>query len=316
MKMGFLDRAHKLKKKKFVEIDEKELKKIAKKRKDITIEAHEDAVPKEVKRFQKEVHEGKPVPKNAKGRSPSRGSVPLLSVNIPGFEQLIEEKGLERGNTILVSGGAGSGKTTFTCQSLYNSVVNSDQKAVYISTEEDVDKLKRHMLKNYGWDFYALEDEGKIAFLQLDPIEIARQVEASILKEKKKLKIDFGTLEMPFKPDRLVLDSLSSLSIAFESSEGYRKYLRALIKKFEGYNSLNFMLSETEQDPRVYSRAGVEEFLVDGVIVLYNIKAKNVRQQAMEILKMRSTKHQKKLVPFEMTKDGITIFADQQLFEA
>src|SRR3989338_6546287 len=118
-------------------------------------------------------------------------------------------------------------------------------------------------------------------------------------------------MEFPFKPDRIVLDSLSSLSIAFEGSDAYRTYLHYLIEKLESYHSLNFMISETEQDPRVYSRAGIEEILVDGVVVLYNIKTNAIRQQALEILKLRSSNHKKMLVPFAITPKGLQVYGDQ-----
>lgn len=242
-------------------------------------------------------------------------AIELLQMNVNGFESLVHSRGLERGSTTLVSGGAGSGKTTFCLQSIYKSLLeNKNEKAVHISTEEKVDRLKKHMLNNYGWDFYTLEEQGRMAFLELDPIQVAREVEASILREKKKLLIEFSSLEMPFKPDRIVLDSLSSLSIAFQNSEGYRKYIRHLFKKLESYNSVNLMITETEQDPKIYSRAGIEEFLVDGVIVLYNIKENATRQSAIEVLKMRSTKHMKKLVPFQINENGIQIFPKQEIF--
>ncbi|MCH7902575.1 circadian clock protein KaiC, partial [archaeon] len=63
-----------------------------------------------------------------------------------------------------------------------------------------------------------------------------------------------------------------------------------------------------EQDPKVYSRTGVEEFLADGVIVLYNINKDGKRENALEILKLRSSSHKKGLVPYKITSKGITIF--------
>jgi len=238
----------------------------------------------------------------------------LLPVRVSSFDDLITRKGLERGSTILLSGGAGSGKTTFCLQMLYEGA-KRHEKGLYLSLEENVEKLKMHMLNNFGWDFYELEKKGLVAFLQLDALEIARSVEAQLLKEKEKLVIDFDTFELSFKPDRIVVDCLSALSIAFENSERYRKYIHYLFEKLESYNSVNVVLSETEQSPLKYSRVGIEEFLADGVIVLYNLKIGQHRQQALEILKLRSSAHEKKLVPCKMTSSGIEIYSGETLFE-
>ena len=66
---------------------------------------------------------------------------------VSAFDSLIERKGLERGSTILISGGAGSGKTTFIMQSMYEGC-KKGEKAIYISLEEDPDKIREHMYEN------------------------------------------------------------------------------------------------------------------------------------------------------------------------
>ena len=86
-----------------------------------------------------------------------------------------------------------------------------------------------------------------------------------------------------------------------------------MFEDFEAYNSINFILTETEQNPTIYSRAGVEEFLADGVIVLYNIKIKAHRENALEILKLRSSGHVKRLVPYEINETGVIIYPDKTM---
>jgi KaiC/GvpD/RAD55 family RecA-like ATPase len=170
------------------------------------------------------------------------------------------------------------------------------------------------MYNNYGWDFEEFEKKKQFAFLKFDALEIARSVEAMILREREKLTIQFGSFELPFTPDRIAVDSLSALSIAFEKKENYRKYVRYLFERLEKYDSVNYFITETEQNPSVYSRAGIEEFLADGVIVLYNIKVGNSRRNAVEILKLRASKHEKRIIPYEIGKIGIELHADEKIF--
>lgn len=240
-----------------------------------------------------------------KGKSSGKKTF-LLQVGVDKFDNLIEDGGVERGSTILVSGGCGTGKTTFGLQALHHGAQNGE-RGIYISFEEEPVKVKRHMKKNYGWDFYELERKGLIRFIKLDPIRIARSVEAAKLQQEGALRIKIEPIELPFVPDRVVLDSLSALSIAFEDEENYRKYIRQLFESFEAYDSINFVLSETEQNPNVYSRSGIEEFLADGVIVLYNMKIGAHRENALEILKLRSSKHEKRLVPYHIGDNGFSV---------
>ncbi|MFH1225152.1 MAG: ATPase domain-containing protein [Candidatus Diapherotrites archaeon] len=254
---------------------------------------------------------------SGRGKAQFREIMPL---RVSDFDKLVERGGLKRGDTILLSGGCGTGKTTFAMQSLYNAALHGEH-CVYITLEESAEKMKENLLQNFGWDLYRMEDEGKLLILKQDPLTIARAVEAMLTKERGGLYIDVDDIELPFKlnlpfrPDRVVVDSLSALSIAFmENEQAYRQYLRHLFETLEKYNSVNIVLGETEQEPGVYSRSGIEEFLADGVIVLYNIRIHNMRERGLEILKLRSSNHDKKIVPYKITGRGIEVYIDQELF--
>lgn len=244
----------------------------------------------------------------------------ILPVRVSKFDLLIERGGLKRGDTIMLSGGCGTGKTTFGMQSLYNGALHNE-KGIYLTLEESAEKMKENMMHNFGWDLDSMEREGKMAIIKIDPLTIARAVEATLTKERGGLYIEFEEFELPFqlnlpfKPDRVVVDSLSALSIAFmENEQAYRMYLRHLFETLEKYRSCNIVLGETEQEPGIYSRSGIEEFLADGVVVLYNIKIHNIREKALEILKLRSSNHEKKITPYKITSQGIEVYIGQELF--
>ncbi len=238
--------------------------------------------------------------------------IEIAPVRVDKFDLLLADHGLEKGSTTLISGGAGTGKTTFCMQSLYNAA-KSGEKCIYISFEEEPAKIMQHMKKNFGWDFCKFEKAGTVAIIKIDPSKIARMVEGILAKEVGALRIKLPKLELPFDPDRMCIDSLSALSIAFEHEESYRKYIRELFEMLEGYNSINIVIGETEQNPTVYSRSGVEEFLADGVIVLYNLRIRGKRKNALEILKMRSGSHVKDIVPYKLGPKGIEIRIDEEL---
>ncbi len=239
-----------------------------------------------------------------------------MKTGIQGFDDLLE-KGIPKGSAILLSGGAGCGKTIFALQVL-NYAASKGEKCLYISFEESEKSLKKHM-KDFGWDPETLEKKGFLKIKQADAFDISTSVEALLAKAKGELLIELdeipGLIPEGFKPDRIVLDSLSALAAAFsKKEETYRIYIEQLFRYFEKKGVLSFLISETEQLPTKFSENGVEEFLADGVIVLYNIRRGTIRENAIEILKMRGTKHQKKIVAFQITDKGIVVYPEQEVF--
>ena len=66
-----------------------------------------------------------------------------LSSGVIGLDQLLDGKGIPAGHTILVSGGPGSGKTTFGIQFLYEGAVNHKQTGLYVTMDEDPADIKK-----------------------------------------------------------------------------------------------------------------------------------------------------------------------------
>lgn len=148
-----------------------------------------------------------------------------VNVGVPGFDKLLE-KGIPKGTSTLVCGGPGSGKTIFGLQTL-NYGATHNEKCLYITFEESEKRLRQHM-HDFNWNPEELEKEGKLIIKRYDPFAITRQVEALLAKAKGELLIDVKPVLFPdnFKPDRIVLDSLSAIAAAFVGKEEtYRIYI-------------------------------------------------------------------------------------------
>ena len=241
-----------------------------------------------------------------------------LKTGIAGFDELIDGDGIPRRHSILVSGGPGSGKTTFCLQALANGAINNE-KCIYISFEERPDRLKDH-LRTFGFNPDELEAKGNLIIKRVDPFEISRSVEALLAKARGELLIEIdeieGLIPKGFVPDRIVLDSLSSVSAAFAGrEEGYRIYVEQLFKALEKIGATSFLITEIHLDMNQFSRNGVEEFLSDGVIAFYNIRKGNIRVSATEIIKMRSVSHKKRIVPFNIISGkGMEVYPTEEIF--
>jgi KaiC/GvpD/RAD55 family RecA-like ATPase len=117
-----------------------------------------------------------------------------------------------------------------------------------------------------------------------------------------------------FTPDIIAVDSLSAIIAAsITKDKNYRVYLQQLFSFFEDTGATSLLITETDPIPIRYSETGIEEFLADGIIVLYNIQKKDYRENAIEILKMRYGQHQKKIVLMEITDMGIKVYPDKRI---
>ena len=109
--------------------------------------------------------------------------------------------------------------------------------------------------------------------------------------------------------------SLTAVSSTFKGKEqSYRFYVERLFRFFEKIGSTTFLITETQQIPNIFSPTGVEEFLADGVIVFYNLRKENIRETAIEVLKMRGENHQKKIVAMKINDDGIKVYPEQEVY--
>ncbi len=239
-----------------------------------------------------------------------------LLTGIPGFDDLFE-KGIPKNISLLIAGGAGSGKTIFCLQTLADAA-SKGEKCLYLSFEESEQRLREHM-DDFGWDWKKMEKDGTLRIVRKDPFALTTSVEAMLAKAKGELLIDINEvidiIPKGFKPDRIAIDSITAIAAAFpRKGEGYRVFIEQLFRYLETLNVTTFLISETEQVPTIFSREGVEEFLADGVIVLYAIKHSDMRENAIEVLKMRGAKHQKNIVAMSINDKGITVYPEQEVF--
>jgi len=240
----------------------------------------------------------------------------ILKTEINGFDKLFSKGGIPRGNSVLVAGGPGTGKSTLCRQICYN-LVSKGKKCMYVSFEESQDRIIKSM-ENFGWNIRKYVDDGHLLIQKINPLDILRMKFGSIggSGSATELSYKIKPLVIPkdFNPDVIAVDSLSAIIAASVTKDrNYRVYLQQLFSFFEETGATSFLITETDPIPIRYSDTGIEEFLADGIIVLYNIKKKDIRQNAIEVLKMRYGKHQKKIVSMEITDKGIKIHPDKRV---
>jgi KaiC/GvpD/RAD55 family RecA-like ATPase len=225
-----------------------------------------------------------------------------VPTGIKGLDEMIEN-GFKEHNTILIVGGCGSGKSTFGMQYLIRGA-QTGEAGVYVTFEEETDQIRENM-GLHGWDIPKLEAAGKLKLIRVEPEDVLHIIRG-----------EYGGIMDAINSvnaKRVVVDSLTSIEMMIEGDFEKRQSILKLINWLRRSKCTSLMIAETEQDPSIYKRAGVLESLVDGVIVLYNLRRGKSRIRALEVLKMRGTNHMMNLVPYIIER-GITLQPHQVIF--
>jgi len=212
---------------------------------------------------------------------------------IQGLDELIEG-GFVPNSIVMVAGNAGTGKTIFCTQFIWNTLCMGEN-GVYVTTQQPPEEVKSDV-SIFGRDFKRAEELGQCRIIYVEPQDIKNIVKI-ILKHVKEINAK-----------RLVIDSVSLMCEYADKKKDIRYNLAYLFKELKKLGVTTLVTSEIEEGSKMLSRYGIEEFVVDGIIVLYYLEfAAAGSTRSLAIRKMRRTKHGMDIYPFEITEKGIKI---------
>ena len=229
---------------------------------------------------------------------------------IPGLDPMLNG-GLLPGRNILVSGPAGSGKSTFAMHFLQKGV-EEKEPSLYVTLEESREKLYADMAE-FGIDLKKMEKTKKFFFLG-GPIAELHNYMKKVDATSVHLVEEIQEVIKENKIKRIVIDSLNHLTMLSPCEKERRESLAALCNALSGLGVTSLLLSEIHEGEFRLSQHGIEEFVVDGVIVLYHFKQGSKFVPGLSIRKMRGSKHEMDVKPYAITDDGFRVYPNETLF--
>lgn len=231
----------------------------------------------------------------------SKTPIRRIPTGIPGFDELIEG-GLEEKTNTLLQGYAGTGKTTFSLQFLYQGAVQFNEPGVYLSFAESKDSIFRHAL-NFGWDFYALEQQGLVRHLFYKAHQVNK------LLEEGGGAVRDAIQEIGAK--RLVIDSITAYGLLFRDEYKQREALLVFFDFLVKWGCTSLIIAE-EISTEKEGTAGEIGFLTDGIVLFYYSKVEDEngnihRKHKLEVLKMRGTNHYNGVMDMHFSKNGVSV---------
>lgn len=215
-----------------------------------------------------------------------------VSSGIARLDEMLGGKGYFRGSSVLISGTAGTGKTSM-ASAFVNGLCRRGKRCMYFSFEESSAQIIRNM-RSIGFDLGKWVMRGSLKIHALRPQLYGLEMHLANIHK----------LVTKFKPDGLVMDPVTGLTSVGNDIE-IRAMLTRVIDflKSEGitsiYTSLTGDFSNIEQ-----TEVGISS-LMDTWLLVRNLESENERNRLIYILKSRGMSHSNQMREFKLTDRGI-----------
>ena len=217
-----------------------------------------------------------------------------VSSGIPALDKMLDGQGFFRGSSILVSGTAGTGKTSIAA-SFAHAVCQRGERCLFFAFEESPAQIMRNM-RSIGMDLQRCVDEGLLKFHASRPT--LNGLEMHLVTIHKIIR--------DFKPQAVVLDPITNL-ITVGSVGEVKSMLTRLIDFLQAEQitvlftalSMNTIVNEQTDE-------GVSS-LVDAWLLVRDIESNGERNRGLYVMKSRGMKHSNQVREFVITDQGITL---------
>ena len=221
-------------------------------------------------------------------------SLQRISSGVSRLDTMLGDKGYYRGSSVLVSGTAGTGKSSLGA-SFAAAACQRGERAIYFSFEEPPDQIIRNM-GSIGIDLRSYVEQKALLF---------RSVRATTHGLETHLSIMIRQIA-EIQPTVVVIDPISELSNIAGKKDAKEMLLRIIMYlKRSGITVLFTDLSH--QGVLQESTQTAISSLMDTWILLRDIELNGERNRGLYILKSRGMKHSNQIREFLITSDGIQL---------
>ena len=240
-----------------------------------------------------------------------------IPTGIEGFDDLVQG-GLLTERVYVLSGPPGSGKTTFGVQFLANGA-SAGEVGLYVTLLECPQNIINDM-SNYDMNVPGLIKMQKLLFADLGPRmeygymdEVNEFITTDYNVGTTSIETEAPSPSMVFKEiaayvseynvKRLVIDSVSAIRFTTKDLSLQEKEMSRFMRNLKKLGCTTLIISEMT-DPTAYS---IEQFAAHGVIFMHNFLYDRTMTRAVQVIKMRGTKHDCNMRNVSFSEKGLKI---------
>ena len=222
-----------------------------------------------------------------------------MSTGVAQLDDMLSGKGYYRGSTVLLSGTAGTGKTSLAAH-FVDAACRRGEHCLYFLFEESPQQLIRNM-SSIGVDLNQWVERGLLHFQADRPSRFGLETHLATMHRAVR----------DFKPLVTVVDPVTNL-LTVGSQSDVRSMLTRIIDylKLESITGLFTSLTpgKTELEE---TDAGISS-LMDTWIVLSSIEEQRKRRRWLSVLKSRGMSHSNRVREYMLTDQGLQVLDDER----
>lgn len=222
-----------------------------------------------------------------------------LTSGIAELDQMLHG-GFLAGDSIMVAGPAGTGKTMLSTQFIAEGVAKGEPGVIAVFEEQPDRYLAR--ARKMGVDLAKMVEEGSVRILYLRPVDLSVDETLHALL----------ALVVEIRAQRVVIDSLSGFELAVAPSfrEDFRESLYRTLATLTATGITVMMTVEVLQSFTDLRFSPHEiSFLADNLIIQRYVELEGQLKRMIAVVKMRGSSHDAHLRLYEITEHGVSIGA-------
>jgi len=221
-------------------------------------------------------------------------STERITSGIADLDAMLEGKGFYRGSSILISGMAGSGKST-TSAHFADAACRRGERCIYFAMEESPTQIIRNM-RAIGLDLQRWVDKGLLKFSAKRPSLFGLETHLASMHRDVEL----------FDPSSVVVDPISALLGAGVTGDVQSMILR-LVDFLKARAITAFFTNLTHGKTENATTDIAISSLMDAWLLLYNRESNGEHNRELYLLKARGIAHSNQVREFLITSEGIKL---------
>jgi circadian clock protein KaiC len=217
-----------------------------------------------------------------------------ISSGVPRLDAMLGGQGYYRGSSVLISGTAGTGKTSLSAH-FANATCARGERCLYLAFEESPAQLMRNM-KSIGVDLAPWVKKGLLRLEASRPTLHGIEMHLAVIHK----------LVNEFDPQVVIIDPISNFSTAGTGTDAEAMLLRLI--DFLKARQITAMFVHLTSGGNAWEKTDVGvSSLIDTWILLRDIELAGERNRGIYVLKSRGMKHSNQIREFLITSDGIKL---------